>query len=42
MSAIGGILYLDGKSVSKPILQKMSEAVKHRGPDKKIIGTKGQ
>ena len=41
MSAIGGILYLDGKSVSKPILQKMSEAVKHRGPDKQNNWNKG-
>ena len=37
MSAIGGILHLDGKPVLKPSLHKMSESVMHRGPDRQNI-----
>jgi len=42
MSAIGGILYTDGRRVQKSDLQKMSESVKHRGPDNQNFWNNGQ
>jgi len=33
MCGIAGIIHLDGASVSPPILQKMTDAIAHRGPD---------
>lgn len=41
MSAIGGILYLDGKPVSKLTLNKMSQALRHRGPYNQKIWIEG-
>jgi len=41
MSAIGGILHLNGKPVSRPVLHQMSEAVKHRGPDRQNLWHEG-
>ncbi|MES2281934.1 MAG: asparagine synthase (glutamine-hydrolyzing) [Pseudomonadota bacterium] len=33
MCGIAGIIHLDGASVAPPILQKMTDAIAHRGPD---------
>ncbi len=33
MCGIAGIIHLDGASVTPPILQKMTDAIAHRGPD---------
>ena len=41
MSAIGGILFLDGRQVQKSCLYNMSESVNYRGPDRQGIWHEG-
>ncbi len=41
MSGIAGIFNLDGRPVDKALLESMSEAIAHRGPDEEAFWLQG-
>ncbi len=41
MSGIAGIFNLDGRPVDKALLESMSEAIAHRGPDEETFWLQG-